>query len=118
MAKNILLVDDDVDVLETTQFLLLRGGHNVITAKDGEEAVLKYKASTPHIVLLDIRMPKLDGYEAFLRIKKFDPDAKVVFMSAYSLSNEQIANAKKNGLVSIVEKPVDIEELKKIIDKA
>lgn len=117
MTKNILLADDDVDVLETTQFLLLRAGYNVVVARNGEEAILKYKTATPDIVLLDVKMPKLNGYEAFLRIKKFDPKAKIAFMSAYALDNEQFQNAKKIGILDILEKPVDIEELKKFIDK-
>ena len=118
MIKNVLLVDDDVDVLETTQFLLLRASYNVIVARDGEEAILKYKTTTPHIVFLDIKMPKLNGYEAFLRIKKFDPNAKIVFISSYELANEQIQNAKKLGLLGILEKPIAIEDVKKFIDKA
>lgn len=116
MTKTILLVDDDVDVLETTQYLLLRQNYNVITAKDGEEAILKYKTTKPDIVFMDIKMPKLNGYEAFFKIKKFDTHAKIVFISAYALDNEQIQNAKKNNLVGIVDKPFDLKDLIKFIE--
>lgn len=117
MKKTILLVDDDVDVLESTQYILMSEGYEVITSKNGEEAVTKYKENKPDITFLDIRMPVMDGYDAFFKIKEFDPKAKVIFITAFSIDEDKYTEAKKNGLLDLINKPFSLEDLKKIIAK-
>ena len=78
--KTILIVDDDVDLLENTAFMIKGMGHDVFTAQDGDEGVSKYKDVKPDLTFMDIRMPKMDGYDAFFKIKQFDPNAKVVLI--------------------------------------
>ncbi len=116
-AKTILLVDDDVDVLEPIQYLLIEEGHKVITASNGSEAITEYKENKPAITFMDIKMPVLDGYEAFNKIKDIDKDAKIVFTSGYAIDNERFQNAKNLGLCDMLTKPFNIDTMIKMIKK-
>ncbi|MDH3657100.1 MAG: response regulator [Nitrosopumilus sp.] len=115
--KIILIADDDLDVLESTQYMLLDEGYEVITAHNGEEAVDMYKKHNPNIVLLDLRMPVLDGYDAFFNIKKYDPNAKVIFITAFSIDSQKTEKAKDKGLLDLMYKPIEFREIVKIIQK-
>jgi two-component system alkaline phosphatase synthesis response regulator PhoP len=85
MSKGkILVVDDEVYIVHILDFSLGMEGYEVVTALDGEEALAKVKSEGPDLIVLDIMMPKLDGYET-CRILKSDPDAKhipVILLSA------------------------------------
>ena len=116
-TTKILLVDDDSDYLEVTQLMLMDEGYDVIPATNGEDGITKFRESKPDIVFLDIKMPGIDGYETFFRIKKIDSDAKVVFASSYALENEKYKKAKEMGLCGIVNKPADFDEYEKMIKK-
>ena len=115
--KKILLVDDDFDFLESTQLMLMDEGYDVIPATNGEDAVEKYREFKPSIVFLDIKMPGIDGYETFFRIHKSDSDARVVFTSSYALDNEQFKQAKDLSLKGLLNKPLELDDLKKLIKK-
>ena len=115
--KKILLADDDSDFLEATQLMLMDEGFEVIPAVDGEEAVSKYRDLKPDIVFLDIKMPGIDGFETFFRIKKFDPDARVVFTSSYAIDDDKFKSAKKHNLSGLIPKPFDYEDIERMIKK-
>ena len=111
------MVDDDVDVLEPIQYLLIEEGHKVITASNGSEAITEYKENEPAITFMDIKMPVLNGYDAFNKIKELDKDAKIVFTSGYAIEDKEFQSAKKSGLCDILTKPFDIDSLLKMIKK-
>lgn len=67
--KIVLLVDDDVDLLENTAYMVKSMGCDVITAENGEDAVERYREIKPNLTFMDIKMPKMDGYDAFFKIK-------------------------------------------------
>jgi len=113
--KLILLVEDDFDVLESVSDLLVIFGYDVITASDGLLAVEKYDEHTPDLVLMDVKMPKMDGYEAFFKIKHSHNDAKVILMTGFGGDPRQ-DEAKLLGLVSILEKPTSPEFLENYLD--
>ena len=113
----ILLVDDDVDIIEPVQYLLTEEGHKVTTASNGSEAITEYKENNPDITFMDIKMPVLNGYDAFNKIMKIDPNAKIVFTSGYAINDEQFQIAKKSGLCDLLTKPFDIESMIKMIQK-
>ena len=115
--KKILFADDDVDFLEATQLMLLDKGYDVETASDGVMAVEKYQELMPDILFMDIKMPEIDGYEAFSRIIKFDSDARVVFTSSYALNDKKYDNAKKASLRGLLNKPLEFKNLEKMISK-
>jgi len=115
--SKILLVDDDVDVLEPIQYLLIEEGHKVITASNGSEAITEYKENKPLITFMDIKMPVLNGYDAFNKIMEIDPNAKIVFTSAYAIDDKQFQTAKKLGLCGLLTKPFDVDSMIKMIKK-
>src|SRR3989304_3774674 len=96
--KTVLLVDDDVDLLENTAYMIKSTGYEVITAENGVEAVEKYKEIAPTLVMMDIKMPKMDGYDAFFKIKQFDSKAKIILIPAYTLDEKKHLKAKSMGL--------------------
>ena len=112
---KILLVDDDTQFLEATEYMLKYENYEVITAKTGEEAIKKYKETHPDIVLMDLKMPILNGYDAFFKIKKDHTDAKIVFTSAYAINNQEFKKAQDSGLFGLLTKPFDLNELNKLI---
>ena len=81
-----LLVDDDVNILFSLDFLLRSAGYHTVCARDGEAALEAMEKSCPDIVLLDIMMPKIDGYEVCQRIRANPSwaDVKILFVSAKS----------------------------------
>jgi len=113
----VLLVDDDVDIIEPVQYLLIEEGHEVLTASNGLEAITEYKESKPAITFMDIKMPVLNGYEAFKKIKELDKDAKIVFTSGYAIDDEKFQTAKKSGLCDLLPKPFEIDSMIKMIKK-
>lgn len=70
MAYKILLVDDEKDIVETLKSRLTREGYDITIAYDGEEALLKVKENNPDIVILDLMMPKLNGFEVLKKIRQ------------------------------------------------
>ena len=113
----ILLVDDDSDLLESAEYMLGYEGYEVVTAKNGEEAVVMYDEVKPALTLMDIKMPILNGYDAFMRIVKKHPKANVVFTSAYAIDDHQFKDAKKLGLKGLLTKPFEPEDLNELISK-
>ena len=112
---TILIVDDDSQLLEATEYMLGYEGYRVITAKNGEEAITKYDEIRPTLTLMDIKMPILNGYDSFLRIIKKHPDANIVFTSAYAIDDDQFKKAKKIGLRGMLIKPFDLEDLNELV---
>lgn len=115
--KTILIVDDDVDLLENTAFMINSMGHDVFTAKDGEDGATKYRDVNPDLTFMDIRMPKLDGYDAFFKIKQYDQEAKVILITAYNQDEKKYLKAKSIGLVDAISKPYSFEIIEGLIDK-
>lgn len=114
-GTRILLVDDDIQFLEATEYMLKYENYDVITAKNGEEAVKKYKESPTDIVLMDLKMPVMNGYDAFFKIKKDSPNAKIIFTSSYTINNKEFEKAEAAGLFGLLTKPFDLNELNSII---
>jgi len=69
MPHKILLVDDEPNILLSLQFLMQRAGYQVTTAADGEQALQRVASDPPDLILLDINMPRLNGYEVCERIR-------------------------------------------------
>lgn len=107
---KILVVDDDRRMVRTLSDILKVKGYEPIEAYSGEEAVLKAKAQNPGCVLMDLKMPGINGVEALHLIKTASPDLPVVLMSAYA-AQEQVEEAKKQGAYTVLTKPIDIQIL-------
>ena len=90
---SVLLVDDEQDILEFLSYHLLKEGYEVLVAQSGKEALEKVKTTTPHLVLLDVMMPDMDGIETCRQLKEMEPlkDTLVAFLTARNEDYSQIA---------------------------
>jgi CheY-like chemotaxis protein len=113
-AKTILLVDDEKDIAELTRMRILSMGYNVVLAGDGEEALVKIKKEHPDLILLDVKMPKLDGYQVCKTVKN-DPlmkDIPIILFTASSRHVMELSDrALELGAASCIKKPFDSKEL-------
>ena len=105
---KVLVVDDDRRMVRTMCDILKVKGYEASEAYTGKEAVEKVKSDHPDCVLMDIKMPGINGVEALQMIKGMAPDLPVVLMSAYT-SEEQVKEAKALGAETVLTKPVDLE---------
>jgi len=103
---KILIVDDDAGMTKTLGDILELVGHNVAIAQSGPEAIEKVEASAFDCIFMDIRMPGMNGVEAFKEIKRLAPDCPVVMMTAYAL-HDLIEEAKREGALAVIDKPID-----------
>ncbi len=105
MSRRVLIADDSMPVRRMIAKALSRCGWDVVgEAVDGEEAVAKYKQFRPDAVTIDIMMPKCDGLAVLRRIVEFDPNARVVIVSALDQSS-RISEAMSSGARAFVGKP-------------
>ncbi len=110
--KTILIADDEADIVETLAFMLEAQEFNVITANDGEAALLKAKEERPDLILLDVMMPKINGYKV-CRLLKFDKqynNIPILMLTARS-QDEDRAIGEETGADEYITKPFDIEEV-------
>ncbi|MFA5857572.1 MAG: response regulator [Elusimicrobiota bacterium] len=88
--KTILIADDDRLIVETLNAILTEAGYNIITAYDGEEALSKIIKHTPGLVILDINMPKMNGYDVITEIKnRVVPMPKTIILTVRDTMPEQ-----------------------------
>lgn len=107
---KVLVVDDDPRMVKTICDILLLKGYEAVPAFSGEEAVEMVNAAKWNCVLMDIKMPGIDGIEALKIIKAAAPALPVLLMSAYA-TGEQAEEAKREGAFTIFTKPVDLQLL-------
>jgi len=117
MAKtNILVVDDLRSIRLTLGGILEDEGHNVVTVENGYEAIEVVKRTHFDTVFMDIKMPGINGVQTFREIKKIDPKAAVIMMTAYSVE-DLVREALEEGAYAIVYKPFDIDRIIAIIEE-
>lgn len=114
---NILLVDDNISQCKTMAFILQRKGFKVTIAQDGPQAISLVEKSPYDIIFMDIKMPIMNGVEAYKRIKKIRPEAKVMMMTAYAVE-DLVQEALQEGAYGIIYKPLDIDKVLGVIEKA
>ena len=114
---NVVVVDDDYNTVEVfTEFLELKNIKVVGKGFDGNDAVKIYKSLKPDIVFLDVMMPEYDGFYALENIRKINPNAIVVMVTA-DLTEETEDRLKELKPDSVVYKPFDIQQILEIISK-
>jgi two-component system, NtrC family, response regulator HydG len=112
---TIMVVDDDTALAEGIADVLDAKGYNVYIANDGFEALDMVKKDNFEIVLMDIKMPVMNGVETYKRIKAVRPLVKVIMMTAYSTEN-LVDEAMYEGTVEVMNKPVDLDRLLALIE--
>ena len=111
---RILIVDDERNMRITLADILEDEGYEVDVAASGEEAVEKCLRQRYSIILLDVRMPGIDGVETFRQIRQHQKKVRIVLMSAYSVDDLKDA-ALKEGAIALLAKPLDVEQVVKLI---
>jgi two-component system cell cycle response regulator DivK len=112
MKKCILVVEDQEDNRQILRDLLTSGGFDMIEAENGEEAITAAETNKPDLILMDIQLPLLDGYEATRRIKA-NPELKaipIIVVTSYALSGDE-EKARRAGCDDYVAKPFSPREL-------
>ena len=110
MAK-ILVVDDSAFERKAILGILEKAGHkDIIEAEDAEQGLEVFKLEKPDLVLLDVRLPGMDGVQCLGEIKKANPDAKVIMVTIVT-RQETIDEAMKNGAAGYITKPITKEKL-------
>jgi len=116
--RRILLVDDNVDAAESLGLLLRQMGHDVQIAHDGHAALEAARNDRPQVVLLDIGMPGVDGYNVIERLRKDKRLANVRFIAVTGTSGEEARQRSlEAGCEEHLVKPVDVETLRKLLER-
>ncbi len=114
---RVLIVDDNENLCKTLSFILNRKGYATTTVHDGPDAIKQTEKTPFDLTLMDIRMPGMNGVEAFKKIKRLKPKAAVVMMTAYSVE-ELVQEALEEGAFGIIYKPLDIDKVISLIEEA
>ena len=114
----VMIADDDRNAVETLKSALTDYGYKILIAHDGQEAVRLAKQLDCEVLFVDVKLPLINGLEVFLEIKQFNPQAKVVMITAYKMETEQMVQiALKEGAYGCLEKPFGINEVVTVIEK-
>ena len=112
-----MIVDDAQFMRMRIAKLLTEHNYEVVEAEDGVEAVQTYRSTQPDAVLMDITMPRKDGLVALNEIRKFDPQAKVIMLTALG-QQTMVLQAMKAGATGFLVKPYDPDRVIKSLQKA
>jgi len=112
LPKKVLVVDDNQDSRELVVKVLKNKGYEMIEATDGEEAIEKAVGERPDLILLDISIPKLDGYEVTRRLKSREEfkETPIVALTAHAMKGDR-AKALEAGCEGYISKPINVREL-------
>jgi DNA-binding response OmpR family regulator len=117
--KKILVVDDEADLTMLCRLALEYHGFKVNTFNDPQEALSNYKPEYYDLVILDIKMPKMDGFQLYDEIKKKDQKAKVCFLTASELYYQEFRRREYDAIDKnlFIRKPIENEELLKEVNR-
>ena len=115
--SKILVIDDDRSICETLELYLTEEGYEVVTAATGTEGLNKFVETSPDVVILDIRLPDVDGFTILEDLREDDENVKVIMITAHHDMDSTI-NAMKSGAFDYIHKPVNVDELDMAIRKA
>jgi CheY-like chemotaxis protein len=109
---RVLVVDDEPDAVYLLREFLEAKGYEVLTASDGEEALQKVKEERPHVILLDVRMPGMNGLEVLKRVREIDHEVGVIMVTAVN-EEETGRQALQLGAFDYITKPLDFTYLER-----
>ena len=117
MTKRVFVIDDDQDHAESIADFLAMHGYEVEVAYSGEAGVDRFRKADFDVMLMDVKLPGMNGVEAFFEFRKIRPAAKVMMMTGFSLE-QLIARAVDNGALGVLRKPLAITDLPAVIERA
>ena len=110
IKMRLMLVDDEERFLQTTAKLIQKKGYDVVTAASGRECLEKLKHELIHVVILDVKMPGMDGVETLKKIKQYNPRIEVIMLTGHATADSAVEGLK-SGATDYLQKPTSIEEL-------
>jgi len=112
MPRTVMIVDDDADIVDMTRLILEEGGYQVVPAASGPEALQKIEKAHPDLILLDINMPEMDGYQV-LRVLKVDQRTSAIPVALFSIKMEirDRLQGLQEGAYDYITKPFSCEDL-------
>ena len=108
--KKILIVDDEPNIVMTLEYTFKKSNYEVFIARDGQEALDILKTNFPDVIILDIMMPKKDGFTLGKELKKVEEDLPIIYLTAKNLKDDVIEGLKI-GADDYITKPFSMEEL-------
>jgi CheY-like chemotaxis protein len=111
---KVLFVDDDKDIIKILKGGLTKRGFEVDVYENPKEALLNFTPNVYDLVILDVKMPEMNGYELYVELKKKDPDVKINFLTAFEFNPED-SERFVSDLTGVIQKPVTIAKLVEII---
>ena len=111
---RVLVVDDDPGIVAALTGALAHWGYAVCTAPDGPQALQQAKAARPHVVLLDLNMPGMDGLEVLRHLRAFDPELGVIMVSGAG-DEETRQTALTLGAADFLRKPMHLQEVERSV---
>ena len=111
---TVLVVDDNPGILEMMADILDEMDFKATTVRDGYQAIEIMKNGSFDAVMMDLRMPGIDGIETLKRIKETKPGAKVILMTAYA-SDDTVLAAQKAGASTVLYKPIDLDKIEALL---
>jgi len=114
---KILVVDDNREFCQNLSDILELKGYETATSHDGSEALEMVKQNDYNLVLMDIKMPVMNGVESFKKIKEISPDIQVIMVTAFAVE-ELIREALREGAFGFLRKPLDFDEFFELIEQA
>lgn len=115
MSKIVLLVDDEPDIRFTARFMLEPEGYSLLEAATGEQALELLNETTPDAILLDIRLPGIQGWDVLNHVRANQPGVPVVMMSAHS-SGDTMKRAMAEGSTAYLLKPFKQDDLLRVLE--
>jgi len=117
-GKKILIVDDEQDIVETLKFILEANGYSCFCAYNGEDGLNKAKEIMPNLIILDVMMPKINGYK-ISRLLKYDnkyKDIPIIMVTARSQEQDKLIG-EETGVNEYISKPFELEEILAAVKK-
>lgn len=116
-SRTVLLIDDDVSLRRVIEYTLAEAGYRVLTAATGEEGMRLFALESPTVVVTDIQMPEISGYDILKRIKAEHPETLVIVITAFGTVDKAV-EAMKLGAYDYLTKPFGRDELRLVVSRA
>ena len=115
-GRKVLVVDDNVDAAKSMSMMLRLLGNETRTAHDGLQAVATTREFQPDVILMDLGMPRVDGFEATRRIRTFDPRVRIIALTGWGQEQDR-EKSRSAGCDGHLVKPVELPELRQVLQR-
>lgn len=116
MSTTVLIVDDEPEILDTTKWAFEMAGFKVYTAASGEEALPQAESFRPEVLLIDYKLPKMNGLELLSKVRSWIPNAIAIMITGLTHQSEGLEEESRQlGAVGFLHKPLQLENVLKLV---